>query len=372
MTTIHRDDPVMRRCLQKVATGPEYSKDLTFEEARDGAARILSGAADPVQIAVFLIALRMKRETDEENEGVLQAVLDRMTPPTAPVEALIDIGEPYNGYTRCLPTSPFLPAVLAACGVPAVIHGLETVGPKYGATARKVLRAAGRETELDAAAAAAQLAMDGKAGWTYIDQSRFCPELHALVGLRKLMVKRSVLSTIEVLTGPIRAQKSTHLLTGYVHKAYPPAYAQLARRSGFASAMIVRGSEGGVMASLRQPTEMFEYHGGGEERGRKIDPADAGIRQDVKNVPLPKSLPRVKAADEIAAKVDADALAAAAAETGLAALGGAPGPARDSLIYTGAMVLAHLGRASSLGTGAETVRQAIDGGAALKCFNAAT
>eukprot|EP00494_Astrolonche_serrata_P017896 UN18086 len=53
----------MRTCIQKVATGPEYSKDLSFEEARDAMATILDGSADPVQAAVYLIALRMKRET---------------------------------------------------------------------------------------------------------------------------------------------------------------------------------------------------------------------------------------------------------------------------------------------------------------------
>ncbi len=368
MTTGLSDNPTLRRCLQKVATGPEYSKDLSFEEACAGGRAVLSDAPDLVQVAVFLIALRMKRETDDENAGMLQALLDHINPLTAPVETLVDIGEPYNGYTRCLPMSPFLPAVLAACDVPAVAHGLETVGPKYGATARKILRAAGKATDIDDATAAAQL---GTAGWTYIDQSRFCATLHALVGLRNLMVKRSVLNTVEVLTGPIRARHSTHLLTGYVHKAYPPVYTRLAKQSGFASAAIVRGSEGGVMASLRQPAEMFEYHGDGKEHPRKIDPASAGIKQNVKTVPLPESLPAVSASDNIAVKVDADALAMAAAQTGLEALRGAPGPARDSLIYAGAIVLTHLKRHPSMAEAADQIRRVLDNGAALARFDAA-
>ena len=360
------DNPVMRRCLQKVATGPEYSKDLSFEEAREGGKQIFSGAAGAVQTAVFLIALRMKRETDDENAGLLQALLDCMQPVVAPVETLVDVGEPYNGYTRCLPTSAFLPAVLAACDVPAVIHGLEEVGPKYGATPRKILRAAGKTTDLDGEAAAAQL---GTAGWAYVDQSRYCPALHALVGLRNLMVKRSVLNTIEVLTGPIRAQRSTHLLTGYVHKAYPPAYTRLAKQSGFASALIVRGVEGGVSASLRQPAETFEYHDD-DERSCKINPADAGVERTIKCVPLPESLPAVKASDNVAAKTDSDALAEAAAQTGLGALRGETGAARDSLIYTAAAVLTHLKRCASVAEAAATARQALDAGEALARFTA--
>ena len=362
------DSSAMRRYLQKVATGPEYSKNLDFQEAYESGKTLLRDDVDPVQIAVFLIAMRMKRETDDENAGILQAVLDNMNNITASVETLIDIGEPYNGYTRCLPMSPFLPAVLAACGVPTVIHGLESVGPKYGATAHKILRQAGKDTNLDKETAVAQLET---AGWTYIDQSQFCPALYSLLDLRNRIVKRSILNTIEVLTGPIRAQSDTHLLTGYVHKAYPPAYAYLARRSGFASAAIVRGSEGGIMASLRHTAEMFEYHDFGEECSCEVDPSSVNIHQKVKNIPLPKSLPSVKQSDNIATKVDADAIAESASKIGLDALRGNSGIARDSLIYIGAIALAHLKRFATMAKAADQVRQVLDNGEALARFDEA-
>ncbi len=64
----------LHRAIQKVATGPEYSKDLEYEEALETMEFILSGKADPVQVGIFLIALRMKRETKEENRGILQAI----------------------------------------------------------------------------------------------------------------------------------------------------------------------------------------------------------------------------------------------------------------------------------------------------------
>ena len=53
----------MRSYIQRIATGPEYSKDISFAEARDAMNHILDGSADPVQAGIFLIALRMKRET---------------------------------------------------------------------------------------------------------------------------------------------------------------------------------------------------------------------------------------------------------------------------------------------------------------------
>ena len=132
---------VMRSILQRIATGPTLSKDISGDEARAGMRFILEGQVDPVQAGVFLIALRMKRETDDEIRGVLQAIRDVTHSITAPVDEVVDIADPYDGFNRTLPASPFLPAVLAACGVAAVSHGVESMGPKYGVTHRQVLRA---------------------------------------------------------------------------------------------------------------------------------------------------------------------------------------------------------------------------------------
>jgi anthranilate phosphoribosyltransferase len=140
-------ETIMRGCIQKVATGPEYSKDLSFDEAHAAMRTILEGNADSVQVAVLLIALRMKRETDDENAGVLQAIIDSMTPVTAEVDELLDIADPYDGYSRGLAISPFLAPVFAACGMPALSHGVERLGPKYGATHRKVLANAGIDVD---------------------------------------------------------------------------------------------------------------------------------------------------------------------------------------------------------------------------------
>ena len=245
------DTPItLRSCIQKVATGPEYSKDLSFDEARTAMRSILSGDVDPVQAAVFFIGLRMKREVDAENKGILQGIIDMTDRVQAPVDELVDIADPYDGFAHGLPASPFLPAVLAACGVAAVSHGVEAVGPKFGVTHRNVLRCAGINVDLTPAEAALRLGIP-QIGWAYVDQRQFCTPLHNLIDLRQRIVKRQVLTTVETLVRPICGRVKTHLLTGYVHKAYPPVYAELGRFAGFDSALIVRGVEGGVTPSLQ-------------------------------------------------------------------------------------------------------------------------
>ena len=359
------DETAMRSYLQRIATGPELSKNISLEEARHGMQLILEGRADPVQAGIFLIALRMKRETDDETRGILEAIRQATIRVEADVDHVVDMADPYDGFNRTLPVSPFLPAVLAACGVAAFSHGVRSVGPKFGATHSQVLEVAGVEIDGTPEQIAARLA-DPAVGWGYLDQSRFCPQLHALIELRRLIVKRPAVTTTEVLAGPITGRAATHLVTGFVHKPYPRIYALLARHAGYESAMLVRGTEGGVVPSLRQAGKIWHYHARGEEREVDIDPQSLGIEQELRAVPLPEDLPGYRAkTDGVATGVDAGAIAEAAARAGVEALEGKRGAAFDSLVYGAALTLWHLGRHASLAEAADRVREVLTGGQAL-------
>ena len=351
---------LMHSVLQRIATGPELSKDISFEEARQVTRAILESRVSDVQAALFFIALRMKRETDAENKGVLQALLDTAQICTASVDEVVNIADPYDGYIRGLPASPFLPAVLAACGLPTVSHGAETIGPKFGITHRKVLRAAGCEVDLRTKQAIARIE-DPAIRWAYVDQRHFIPALHALAPLRVEMVKRPVLTTLDVLLGPVRGSRKTHLLTGFVHKAYPRVYRMLARHAGFASALIVRGVEGGVIPSLQQAARYSRYDDDHEVEEQRLDPALFGIDQaSNRAVPLPVELPNQA--------FDVEAMARAAATAGLAALDGKPGLMRESLVFTASLLLLHLGRTTGPEAAASQVRRVLDNGSALLRF----
>ncbi len=348
--------------IQKVATGPEYSKDLSEEEAFEAARYILSGQVDPVRAGVLLIALRMKRETNEEYTGFLKAIREATDEAVADVPEVLDLCDPYDGFLRGVPVSPFLPAVMAACGVPTISHGLEATGPKFGVTHHQVLKAAGKQVLRSSHEAAAQLAKPG-VGWSYVDQSRFCPDLYALLDLRRRIIKRPIITTIETLVGPVRGQEKTHMMAGYVHKAYPPIYAHLARVAGFDSAAIVRGVEGGMTASLKQEARFFYYRERGEDHMLELDPVELGIHQDTRAVPIPREL-----INEQEERVDVADLCTVAVDTGMAALQGAQGAARDSLAYAGAVALFNLGKVPDLKAGADLVRAKLDSGEALERF----
>jgi anthranilate phosphoribosyltransferase len=363
MTDTMTSQELMHSIIQRIATGPEMSKDISLEEASQGMAAILRGEIDEVQAAIFLIALRMKRETDDENKGALEAILDISQSRQVGVEQLISLADPYDGVNRNLPIAPFIPAVLAACGLPCVSHGLDAVGPKFGVTHRHVLQAAGIDVDLDLDRAATRLE-DPALGWAYVDQSTFCPGLHNLTGLRRKIIKRQVLTTVEVLAKPLVARNKTHLVTGYVHKPYPAKYASLARFAGFEGCLLVRGIEGGVIPSLRQPGLIYRYQDLGEEQPVEITPERLGIKQSFRAVPLPEDDSVRTGKDEVARIKDIRGAASAAADTGRRALQGEQGPAYDALVYSCALILWHAGTFSTLESAADRVRQVLDSGLA--------
>ena len=80
------------------------------------------------------------------------------------------------------------------------------MGPKYGVTHARVLKTAGIDVDVSVDGAVANIESHG---WSYVDQSQFCPSLFGLKDLRTEMVKRPVITTVEVLAGPIGTSRNT-------------------------------------------------------------------------------------------------------------------------------------------------------------------
>ena len=356
-------DDILYRCIQKVATGPGYSKSLSQEDARDALATILDDSADPVRAGLFLIALRMKRESMDENKGFLEALINTTNRVTAEVDSVIDISEPYNGYVRGLSVTAFLPALLAEMGEATYSHGVESVGPKFGITHHKILKSIGINVDISVAEAATQLANPDIA-WAYIDQKVINPSLYNLVNLRERIIKRSALTTTESLLKPISGRKETHKVCGYVHSEYPAIYAELARFSGFDNATIVRGVEGGITPSLQQQGKFFGYLDKAEESLSELDPKSIGIDVKKRAIPLPDDLPEPSSSDN--GVINADVASAAAAEAGLKALKGQEGLAFDSLLYNASIILSHRKRFVNLVEAANAVTKVLKSGSVIE------
>ena len=340
--------------IQRIATGPELSKNIERKEAEAAMSAILNGEIDEVQSAIFLIALRMKRETMEENIGILEALLKFTDCQKINVDNLVDIGDPYSGYNRSIPISAFLPPLLAELGLPTLIHGLDSVSPKYGLTHRHINQALGINVDLSVSESKARVE-DSDIGWTYVDQKQYCKPLHDLVPLRNKIVKRTVLNTVETLIGPLRG-KNTHSILGYVHKAYPPIYAALCQKVGFDTSLLIRGIEGGVVPSLRQKGLMISYHKGFEKARVETNPRLFGINSKLRAIVFPKDFEN---------DIERDFLAEYVVNLGCSALSCESGMFYDGLLYSASLILWHIGKSKTLPSAAERVRETLNSGKAL-------
>ncbi len=355
----------MRQALQRIATGPTMSKDLTAEEARSAMRLVLEQKVDPVQSALFLIALRMKRESPDEMLGITQAIIEGAPSLTIECESLITLADPFDGYIRSLPASPFVPAVLAACGESVVTHGIDSIGPKYGLSVKRVLQAA--EVQVEHSLQSAAECFGGSVGtWCYLDQSVVAPELENLQLLRDQMVKRPCITTIEKGLMPLKARRN-HFVTGYVHKAYPDVYASLANAVGFDSAAFIKGIEGGVVPTVAQVSRYFLWRSSDDVLKKvRIVPEELNICMQQRAVDLPPNTLEINKCGVPDASA-IDKLAKATAAEGLRALNGEKSVMHECIALGAAVALAGC-RPITLKLALEEVREAMNSGAALNAF----
>jgi anthranilate phosphoribosyltransferase len=339
-------EELVKSAIGRIATGPTLSKDLETEETTEMMRVVLRGETSPVRQALFLIALRMKIETRDENRGILNAIKKESITQNVNVENLVDIGDPYSGYDRSLPVSSFLPPLLAELGLPSIIHSLKSVSPKFGLTHHLVYKELGLNPLITSDDAKLKIE-DKNIGWSYIDQSVFCKGLHDLVPLRDDIIKRSVINTVETLTKPFSGKK-THSILGYVHKPYPPKYADLADVSGYDTSLLIRGVEGGVVPSMRQKGLMISYNGIKEVARVDIEPKDLGINRDVRSI--------------VSKDENVSEMAKRTAELGFEAISGKNGEFYDGLVLSASLILWHTKQTKSLVEAADLVRSVLDGG----------
>ena len=131
----------LKTYIAKVADG----HPLTREEACEAFGLLMSGEATPSQIGGFLMAMRVRGESEAEFAGAIDAMRSKMLRVDAPVDA-IDIvgtgGDAKGSYNISTCTA----LVVAACGVKVAKHGNRSLSSKSGAS--EVLKSLGVHLDL--------------------------------------------------------------------------------------------------------------------------------------------------------------------------------------------------------------------------------
>jgi anthranilate phosphoribosyltransferase len=228
----------VHRFIKAVGGGATRSRDLTRDEAREAMGLIADGAAEPVQVGAFLMALRMKGESADELAGFAEALGARALVATAPPGTLdVDChGDGHAGRPTLLPAAA---CAVAALGVPVVLRAdLGSPTARHGLGPALTALGLDSARPLDPARAAAALT-DGGLG--VIDLGTSCPPLKRLVDLRPLFGRRTVAQTLMKLLDPLRAAAR---LVGVFHAPYLESTARALTQIAASPALCVQALGG--------------------------------------------------------------------------------------------------------------------------------
>jgi anthranilate phosphoribosyltransferase len=335
----------MRFFLREIGQGPRAGRDLTREEAREAMSLILSQQATPAQAGGFLLVQRYKGESPDELIGFAEAIRASARTIAPNVEALLDIGSPYDGRKKSIVVSPASALVVAVAGVSVVMHGEKRIGPKFGVPIGDVLEALG--IDIDAEPEEVERSIQ-ETGVGFMRQSRFVPQVFALRELRKEIALRSCLSTVEKIYNLAGA---SYCLIGLTHLPYVEKMLSAASEMGFRRVMIVQGIEGNEDAPTSRPCRAFVWEMAnangktGEKRELRIDAAEYGLQ--------PATAEEMAGGD-----------ATENARIAEAVLSGETGGHRDLVLLNAGVRIWLAESAASIAEGIEAAREAIDSGAA--------
>lgn len=226
----------MEAFIKAVGAGEKRARALDRDEARQAMAAIASGAAQPVQVGAFLLALRMKGETALELAGFCDALQPHIARFDGP-DDLLEVDGHGDGHEGVVSLLPAALAAAAALGVPACL-GVDLGSPFSHHGFEASLAAIGLGGVLTPERAARDLA---KAGIAACDLKLICPPLARLVALRTLLGVRSTAHTLAKLASPSGAKRR---LLGVFHAPYVEPTAEAERLLGCDRAVVVQALGG--------------------------------------------------------------------------------------------------------------------------------
>jgi anthranilate phosphoribosyltransferase len=258
-----------RQRLIATAKGSHGAKDMSREEAREALTFLMSAEAHPAQVGAFLTAMRFKGARVEEMQGFLDAMEAHASLISPKVEGLLNCNGPYDGRKNALHLSLAAAIVVAAAGVPVVMHSNTGLPPKDGVTTARLLEALG----IPAYREPQQVARDiEEKAFGHLHASRYLHGVERLKPIRQTLFYRSFLHACEVMLNPAAASYS---MIGAAHKGFLERFALAAGERGQKRVLAVQGLDGCDELPLR-PVAAVEYLDG-ELNEMLLDPADYGL-----------------------------------------------------------------------------------------------
>jgi anthranilate phosphoribosyltransferase len=255
--------------IKEIGRGKDGARPLTREQATDLLGQVLDGTVTDLEVGAFCLAMRIKGETPNEMAGFLDAVRSRMNlipDGGAPVVVLPS----YNGARKLPLLTPLLAMLLAREGLAVLIHGTPTENSRVFVS--EVLLALG----IHAQTAIKSIAPGEVA---YVPTEVLCPALKRLLDVRRVVGLRNPAHSLVKLMNPCMGKAL--IVSSYTHPEYAVSMAQTFELTQ-TNALLLRGTEGEVVADARRLPQMDAFINGQRQR---VQEAQAGTLKDLPDLP---------------------------------------------------------------------------------------
>lgn len=321
------------------ARGPEHLGPLDPDLCERAMGLILCGGATPAQVGGFLLVGRAAGDGPGEMAGYARALRPFVREmDVSDDRPTVTVTGGFDGKVRTLNVGAAASLVAAAAGARVLMVGCEGTPPKEGRTVFDALRGLGVAPPASLGEAEGCLMEHGFAA---VGTEHYLPELHGLLGLRREMVRRTVLNVVEKLVSPVSGSR---LMVGMTHRPFLRSMPEALIQQGVENALVFQAIEGSDEAPLDGNSSMVRVRAGRAE-WLTVAPGSLGLPRATRG-----HVPWTDAGDE--------------ARRVLGALGGEDGPVKTLILYNAALRLWMADEAASVAEGVEKADEAVRSGAA--------
>ena len=332
----------LKPLLQCVAEG----ETLTQPQAESAMHVMLSGEADPAQIAGLLMGLRARGETLDELVGFTKVMRQYAVPVDAGDLNPIDLCGTGGDHAGTFNISTAASFVAAGAGVPVAKHGNKGVSSSSGSA--DVLSALGVRADLDSEGVEQCLRETGIA---FLFAPQFHPALRHVGPVRRALGVRTFFNILGPLCNPASVKRQ---LVGAFSDSVARQMAQILMRLGSEHVVVVYAHDGLDELSTTSPTTVYQTGSHAFDGGL--------LEQEV--VPESYGLARVSAAALQGGTPEENA------EIVRTVLAGESGPQADIVRLNAAYALLASGEFASLDDCLDAARESMASGEALAKLDA--
>jgi anthranilate phosphoribosyltransferase len=338
---------MIREAIIKVVEG----KDLTGNEMEVVFTEIMSGAAEPAQIAAFITALRFKGETVDEITAAAKVMrkfaagidvrssvdIDR-DEINIEKETILDTCGTGGTGTNTFNISTTVAFVVAGCGIKVAKHGNRSASSACGSA--DVLEVLGVDINLSPQEVETCIK---RIGMGFMYAPIFHKAMKYAVPVRKAIGIRTIFNILGPLSNPANA---TCQVLGVYDKKLTPVMAKVLGMLGLKRAFVVHGLDTLDEISITGPTQISELKSK-KVRTYRISPDKFGLKKA-----------KLKDITGGGAKENARIV--------LSVLSGEKGPRRDVVLLNAAYAIVASGRSKGIQSAILLAEKSIDSGKAMK------